>query len=64
MLERRVVSPDEVELLDHRQQLAAGAPKKKRVIQVEVDEDADEEEVARQVAARKKAARSEDEKAT
>ena len=40
------------------------APKKKRVIQVEVDEDADEEEIARRVAATKKALASEDEKAT
>jgi hypothetical protein len=40
------------------------APKKKKVIQVEVDEDADEEEIARTVAAKKKALTSEDEKAT
>ena len=39
------------------------APKKKRVIQVEVDEDADPEEVARQIAAKKKAALAEDDKA-
>ena len=41
---------------------AEDAPKKKRVIQIEVDENADEEEIARQVAAKKKAL--EDEKAT
>src|SRR5262245_45818309 len=34
---------------------ATEAPKKKRVIQIEVDEDADEEEIARRVAAKKKA---------
>jgi sec-independent protein translocase protein TatA len=39
-------------------------PKKKRVIQIEVDEDADEEEIARRVAAKKKALAGEDEKAT
>jgi sec-independent protein translocase protein TatA len=44
--------------------LPEGAPKKKKVIQVEVDEDADEEEIARTVAAKKKALASEDEKAT
>jgi sec-independent protein translocase protein TatA len=43
---------------------ATEAPKKKRVIQVEVDEDADEEEIARRVAAKKKALESEDEKAS
>jgi len=43
---------------------AADTTKKKRVIQVEVDEDADEEEIARHVAAKKKALLSEDEKAT
>ena len=43
---------------------AAEAPKKKRVIQIEVDEDADEEEIARRVAAKKKAMASEDEKST
>jgi sec-independent protein translocase protein TatA len=53
---------EEIQIVRVPKQLAA--PKKKRVIQVEVDEDADEEEVARQVAAKKKAARTEDEKAT
>ncbi len=43
---------------------AEAAPRKKKVIQVEVDEDADEEEIARTVAAKKKALASEDEKAT
>ena len=45
---------------------ASDVPKKKKVIQIEVDEDADEDEVARQIVAKKKsiAAASEDEKAT
>jgi sec-independent protein translocase protein TatA len=43
---------------------AEAAPRKKKVIQVEVDEDADEAEIARTVAAKKKALASEDEKAT
>ena len=47
-----------------KKQLPAAEPKKKRVIQIEVDEDADEEEIARRVAAKKKALASEDEKAT
>ena len=55
---------EEIQVVRVPKQLAEGAPKKKRVIQVEVDEDADEEEIARQVAAKKKAVRSEDEKAT
>lgn len=39
------------------------APKKKKVIQIEVDDDADEEEIARRIAAKKKAMAG-DEKAT
>jgi sec-independent protein translocase protein TatA len=54
---------EEIQIVRVPKQLTAGTPKKKRVIQVEVDEDADEEEIARQVA-KKKAAHSEDEKAT
>jgi sec-independent protein translocase protein TatA len=48
-----------------KKQLPEAAPKKKKVIQVEVEEDADEEEIARRIAAKKREARaSEDEKAT
>ena len=54
----------EVQIVRVPKQLPAATPKKKRVIQVEVDEDADEEEVARQIAAKRKAAASEGEKAT
>jgi sec-independent protein translocase protein TatA len=53
---------EEIQIVRVPKQLTA-APKKKRIIQVEVDEDADEEEVARLIAA-KKAAQSGDEKAT
>ena len=72
-VKRKVVvadEDDEVEIVRVPKQLAVVAPvagaKKKRVIQIEVDEDADEEEIARQVAAKRKAkaAVSEDEKAT
>lgn len=53
----------EVQVVRVPKQLAP--PKKKRVIQVEVDEDADPEEVARQIAAKKKAVlQGEDEKTT
>jgi sec-independent protein translocase protein TatA len=56
---------EEIQIVRVPKQLPAAAQKKKkRVIQIEVDEDADEEEVARQVAAKRKAALSEDEKAT
>jgi len=56
---------EEIQIVRVPKQLPAATPKKKkRVIQIEVDEDADEEEVARQVAAKRKAALSEDEKAT
>ena len=61
---------DVVEIVRRPKQLAVAAPvagaKKKKVIQIEVDEDADEDEVARQIVAKKKsiAAASEDEKAT
>jgi sec-independent protein translocase protein TatA len=54
---------EEIQIVRVPKQLPAATPKKKRIIQVEVDEDADEEEIARQVAAKKKAARVEDEKA-
>lgn len=55
----------EVQVVRVPKQLAsADGPKKKKVIQIEVDDDADEEEIARRIAAKKKAARAEDEKAT
>jgi sec-independent protein translocase protein TatA len=50
---------EEIQIVRVPKQLPAATPKKKKVIQVEVDEDADEEEVARQIAAKKKAAQSE-----
>lgn len=65
---RKVVDEDdddvEVQVVRVPKQLPAeAAPKKKRVIQIEVDDDADEEEIARRIAAKKKAMAS-DEKAT
>jgi sec-independent protein translocase protein TatA len=65
---RRAAADDdedvEVQVVRVPKKLPAAEPKKKRVIQIEVDEDADEEEIARRVAAKKKALESEDEKAT
>ena len=69
-VKRKVVDADdedvEVQVVKVPKKLlpAAEAPKKKKVIQIEVDEDADEEEIARRVAAKKKALAAEDEKAT
>jgi sec-independent protein translocase protein TatA len=64
---RKAVDEDEdveVQVVRVPKQLPAeAAPKKKRVIQIEVDDDADEEEIARRIAAKKKALAS-DEKAT
>lgn len=64
---RKVVDDDddvEVQVVRVPKQLpATDAPKKKKVIQIEVDDDADEEEIARRIAAKKKAMAS-DEKAT
>jgi sec-independent protein translocase protein TatA len=58
----RVVEADaEEEEAPPPKQLVAGATKKKRVIQIEVDEDADEEEIARQIAKKRATV---DEKAT
>ncbi len=51
----------EVQVVKVPKQLAE--PKKKKVIQIEVEEDADEEEIARKIAAKKKAL-AEDEKST
>lgn len=59
---RKVVPADEtdddveVQVVKVPKQLpATDAPKKKKVIQIEVDDDADEEEIARRIAAKKKA---------
>lgn len=55
----------EVQVVKVPKQLPASepAPKKKKIIQVEVEDDADEAEIARKVAAKKKAM-AEDEKAS
>lgn len=57
---KKVVEQDdddvEVQVVKVPKQLpATDAPKKKKVIQIEVDDDADEEEIARRIAAKKKA---------
>jgi sec-independent protein translocase protein TatA len=64
---RRVVGDDadeEIEIIRVPKQLAPAPVKKKRVIQIEVDEDADDAEIERRIAAKKKAMAAEDEKAT
>ncbi|MFT3774767.1 MAG: twin-arginine translocase TatA/TatE family subunit [Minicystis sp.] len=64
---KRKVADDEeeveVQVVKVPKQLPATEPKKKKVIQIEVDDDASEEEIARRIAAKKKAM-AEDEKAT
>ncbi len=65
---RRGTSSDdddvEVQIVKVPKKLPASEPKKKRVVQIEVDEDADEEEIARRIAAKKKALATEGEKST
>jgi sec-independent protein translocase protein TatA len=58
---RRVVD-DDVEVMRVRDQLAE--PRKKKIIQIEVDDDADDEEVARRIAAKKKEMAAEHAKAS
>jgi sec-independent protein translocase protein TatA len=51
---------EEVVIVRVPKQLPDAEPRKKKVIQIEVDEDADEAEIARRVAAKKKALADED----
>jgi len=52
---RKVLDEDDVEVEIVRVPKQLAEPKKKKIIQIEVDDDADDEEIARRVAAKKKA---------
>jgi sec-independent protein translocase protein TatA len=52
---RKVLDEDDVEVEIVRVPKQLAEPKKKKIIQIEVDDDADDEEIARRIAAKKKA---------